>query len=265
MEITSSHKAGPGSHSCFSIPSYPESNGSPSPGTCYLLPVPASLGPALLAWLNYSNDVLHRVWDFCLLCPPLCPQHLENLLKSLLHGLTSVFPPQVRHLPGFLPRVKPPSCLKPFPYNTEFQLPSGKNSAFQSLALTHPPVSPPVPMPLAPKAHWTAHSSLPSSASLPLSLFSPLHKMCGPTFALANTHQTVRCPVETDVLWKTNFSFLKYSAALGPGLGLQTPIIIPRQSIFHQTSAKVSMLFFLGSSTQQALSKCLLKWNENTV
>lgn len=138
-----------------------------------------------------------------------------------------------------------------------------KNVAFQSLVPTYPPVSSPVTTPLARKAHERAHGFPLSSASLLLSLFFPLQKVSGPTFALANTHQTVPRLAEIDGLCTTNCSFL--SVPSSTWLSLQSPIIIPFQSIFCQTSGKVSILFLLVSGTQQALSKCSQKWNENTV
>lgn len=211
IDLTLSHNAGV--WECLDAPF--ESEGWPSAGTCTSLPsLPAQVRP-FLSCLNYSNAALRRVQDFCLFCPPLCPQYLEYLLNSLLRGLTHLFTLQSHYHHGFFPSRKSLSCLKPFPYRTEFQLPNEKNMAFQSLAPTYPLVSSPITMPLTRKAYERVHSSLIFSASLPLSLFcSPLCTKCLATVLLwqiltRQFHVRLKCMSCVKVLSS------KYPVALG--------------------------------------------------
>lgn len=110
--------------------------------------------------------------------------------------------------------------------------------------------------------HERAHSFPLSSTSLLLSLLSSLHKISGPTSALANTHQTAPCPAEIDGCVKQPVLSSQYPVAMGSFCKV---LWSSHSGDLRQTSGKVSILFYLVSGAQQALSKCSLKWNENTV
>lgn len=210
IDLTLSHNAG--AWECLDAPF--ESEGWPSAGTCTSLPsLPAQVRP-FLSCLNYSNAALCRVQDFCLFRPPLCPQYLEYLLNSLLRVLTHLFTLQSHYHHGFFPSRKSLSCLKAFPYRTRVPAPKWEKHGLSESG-------PHLPTGIISHHHATHTQGIWKSSQFPdffcfsalvSVLFSPLHKMPGHSFALANTHQfhvQLKCMSYVKVLSS------KYPVALG--------------------------------------------------